>query len=42
MMDRAPNFLTRSEGGVRSLDIMELLELARIYGKRVSDLLVDL
>lgn len=42
LMGRAPNFLTRCESGVRSLDIIELLELARVYNKQVIDFLSDL
>lgn len=31
MMGRSPNFLTKCESGDRSIDVMELLELAQIY-----------
>ena len=35
MMGRSPNFLTKCESGERSIDVMELLELAQIYKKPV-------
>ena len=36
MMGRSPNFLTKCESGDRSIDVMELLELALIYKKPVN------
>jgi hypothetical protein len=36
MMDRSPNFMTKCESGERSIDVMELMELALIYHKPVS------
>jgi transcriptional regulator with XRE-family HTH domain len=36
MMGRSPNFITKCESGDRSIDVMELLELANIYEKMVS------
>jgi ribosome-binding protein aMBF1 (putative translation factor) len=36
MMDRSPNFITKCESGDRSVDVMELMELAQIYKKPVS------
>jgi transcriptional regulator with XRE-family HTH domain len=36
LMNRPPNFLTRCEGGDRSIDVMELFELAKIYKKPIS------
>jgi transcriptional regulator with XRE-family HTH domain len=36
MMGRSPNFLTKCESGDRSIDVMELLELAQIYKKPVN------
>ena len=36
MMGRAPNFMTRSERGLRSIDVVELIELAQIYGKPIN------
>jgi ribosome-binding protein aMBF1 (putative translation factor) len=38
-MGRSPNFLTKCESGDRSIDVMELLELASIYKKSVSHFL---
>ena len=35
MMGRSPNFLTKCESGERSIDVMELFELARIYQKPI-------
>jgi transcriptional regulator with XRE-family HTH domain len=37
MMDRSANFLTKCESGQRSIDVMELLELALIYKTPVTD-----
>ena len=37
MMGRSPNFLTKCESGQRSIDVMELLELALIYKTPVTD-----
>lgn len=36
MMGRSPNFITKCESGDRSIDVMELLELAQIYQKPVN------
>lgn len=36
LMGRSPNFLTKCESGDRSIDVMELLELAKIYKKPVN------
>jgi transcriptional regulator with XRE-family HTH domain len=36
MMGRSPNFMTKCESGQRSIDVMELMELAQIYNKPVS------
>lgn len=36
MMGRSPNFMTKCESGQRSIDVMELLELAQIYNKPVN------
>ncbi|MEI9978249.1 MAG: helix-turn-helix transcriptional regulator [Edaphobacter sp.] len=36
MMGRSPNFITKCESGDRSIDVMELMELAEIYRKPVS------
>ncbi|MEI9978220.1 MAG: helix-turn-helix transcriptional regulator [Edaphobacter sp.] len=36
MMGRSPNFITKCESGDRSIDVMELMELAQIYKKPVS------
>lgn len=36
MMGRSPNFMTKCESGERSIDVMELMELAMIYQKPVS------
>jgi transcriptional regulator with XRE-family HTH domain len=36
LMGRSPNFLTKCESGDRSIDVMELLELAQIYKKPVN------
>lgn len=36
MMGRSHNFMTKCESGQRSVDVMELLELAQIYGKPVA------
>ena len=41
MMGRSPNFMTKCESGDRSIDVMELFELARIYEKRVDHFFVD-
>ena len=41
MMGRSPNFMTKCESGDRSIDVMELFELARIYQKRVDHFFVD-
>jgi transcriptional regulator with XRE-family HTH domain len=38
-MGRSPNFITKCESGDRSIDVMELLELATIYKKPVSQFL---
>uniref|UniRef100_A0A372IP80 XRE family transcriptional regulator n=2 Tax=Paracidobacterium acidisoli TaxID=2303751 RepID=A0A372IP80_9BACT len=38
-MGRSPNFMTKCESGDRSIDVMELLELATIYKKPVSHFL---
>jgi transcriptional regulator with XRE-family HTH domain len=35
LMGRAPNFLTKCESGDRSIDVMELFELAQIYQKPI-------
>lgn len=39
MMGRSPNFMTKCESGQRSIDVMELLELALIYKSPVTDFL---
>lgn len=36
MMGRSPNFMTKCESGDRSIDVMELMEMAEIYKKPVS------
>ncbi len=36
MMGRSPNSITKCESGDRSIDVMELMELAQIYKKPVS------
>jgi transcriptional regulator with XRE-family HTH domain len=36
LMGRSPNFMTKCESGDRSIDVMELLELAQIYKKPVN------
>lgn len=36
MMGRSHNFMTRCESGDRSIDVMELLELAQIYKKPIN------
>ena len=41
MMGRSPNFMTKCESGDRSIDVMELFELARIYQKSVDHFFVD-
>lgn len=33
MMDRSANFMSKCESGDRSIDVMELMELALIYKK---------
>ena len=41
MMGRSPNFITKCESGDRSIDVMELFELAKIYQKRVDHFFID-
>ncbi len=36
MMGRVHNFMTKCESGERSIDVMELLELAQIYNKPIN------
>ncbi len=36
MMGRSPNFVTKCESGDRSIDVMELMELAQIYKKPIG------
>jgi transcriptional regulator with XRE-family HTH domain len=36
MMGRSPNFITKCESGDRSIDVMELFELAQIYEKAIA------
>jgi len=36
MMGRSPNFLTKCESGDRSIDVMELMEMAQIYDKTIN------
>ena len=36
IMSRSPNFMTKCESGDRSIDVMELMELAQIYKKPVN------
>ena len=36
MMGRSPNFMTKCESGDRSIDVMELMELAQIYKKNIN------
>ena len=36
MMGRSPNFITKCESGDRSIDVMELFELAMIYQKPIG------
>ena len=36
IMGRVENFLTRCESGDRSIDVVELLELAQIYKKPIN------
>jgi transcriptional regulator with XRE-family HTH domain len=36
MMGRSPNFITKCESGDRSIDVMELFELAQIYEKPIA------
>lgn len=38
-MGRARSFLSKCETGERSIDVVELLELAEIYGKRPQEFL---
>jgi transcriptional regulator with XRE-family HTH domain len=40
-MGRSPNFITKCESGDRSIDVMELFELAQIYEKRISHFFVN-
>lgn len=35
-MGRSPNFITKCESGDRSIDVMELFELALIYQKPIN------
>jgi transcriptional regulator with XRE-family HTH domain len=39
MMERSHSFISKCESGERSIDVMELLHLARIYKKPVSHFL---
>jgi hypothetical protein len=41
MMGRSPNFMIKCESGDRSIEVMEVFELTRIYQKRVNHLFVD-
>jgi ribosome-binding protein aMBF1 (putative translation factor) len=41
MMGRSPNFMTKCESGDRSIDVMELFELAMIYHIRVDHFFVE-
>jgi len=41
MMGRSPNFMTKCESGDRSIDVMELFELAKIYNIRVDHFFVE-
>ncbi|WP_263357713.1 helix-turn-helix domain-containing protein [Acidicapsa ligni] len=36
LMNRSANFMTKCESGERSIDVMELMELAQIYQRPVS------
>jgi len=36
LMGRSHNFMTKCETGQRSIDVMELMELAQIYGKPIN------
>jgi transcriptional regulator with XRE-family HTH domain len=36
LMGRSPNFMTKCESGDRSVDVVELLELAQIYKKPIN------
>jgi transcriptional regulator with XRE-family HTH domain len=38
-MGRSPNFITKCESGDRSIDVMELFELAKIYEKPLNHFL---
>jgi transcriptional regulator with XRE-family HTH domain len=40
-MGRSPNFITKCESGDRSIDVMELFELAKIYEKQVGHFFAD-
>ncbi len=41
LMGRSPNFITKCESGDRSIDVMELFELAKIYGKAIGHFFVE-
>ncbi len=36
LMGRSPNFITKCESGDRSIDVMELFELATIYQRPIN------
>lgn len=41
LMGRSHNFLTKCESGERSVDVMELLELAKLYDKPITHFFAD-
>jgi ribosome-binding protein aMBF1 (putative translation factor) len=41
LMGRSHNFLTKCESGERSIDVMELLELAKLYERPVAHFLTE-
>ena len=41
LMGRSHNFLTKCESGERSIDVMELLEMANLYQKPISYFFVE-
>src|SRR5215207_6283559 len=40
-LGKHPSWLSKSEAGERRLDVIELLVLARLYGRRLEDLMLD-
>ena len=41
LMGRSHNFLTKCESGERSIDVIELLEMAQLYGKPIAHFFVE-